>query len=179
MTSTAMARKSTSYPALTTDADGTVWISWISCLEERDAVWLARHDGSGWSSPIQVSPENYADKLARFRKQLHEWTSLFGDRGEQPEFAMMHAMGLGGRYAKTEPVLIEIVRPLTSIASATPVRLTCPTEGVSVGYTTETGSNAHWALYSQPLTFEGTVRLRAKATRYGYYESDETKLDLP
>ena len=51
------------YPALTTDADGTVWISWISYLEERDAVWLARRDGSGWSSPIQVSPDNYADNF--------------------------------------------------------------------------------------------------------------------
>ena len=51
------------YPALTTDADGTVWISWISYLEERDAVWLARRDGSGWSSPIQVSPDNYDDNF--------------------------------------------------------------------------------------------------------------------
>ena len=51
------------YPALTKDADGTVWISWISYKDERDAVWLARRDGAGWSQPMQVSPDGYADNF--------------------------------------------------------------------------------------------------------------------
>lgn len=51
------------YPALTTDADGTVWISWISYQDERDSVWLAHWNGSGWVEPIQVSPTGYIDNF--------------------------------------------------------------------------------------------------------------------
>ena len=51
------------YPALATDADGTVWISWISYQDERDAVWLARWGGSGWVEPMQVSPAGYIDNF--------------------------------------------------------------------------------------------------------------------
>ena len=61
------------YPALATDADGKVWISWISYQGERDAVWLARWEGTGWSPAIQVSPDTYADN---FR------TAIAGDSGD-------------------------------------------------------------------------------------------------
>ena len=44
------------YAALAAAPDGSVWISWISYGNERDAVWLARRGGSGWSEPIRVSP---------------------------------------------------------------------------------------------------------------------------
>ena len=51
------------YPALTTDADGTVWISWVSYKAEQDAVWLAHWEGTGWSEPMQVSPDDYGDNF--------------------------------------------------------------------------------------------------------------------
>ena len=120
----------------------------------------------------------YADALVRLRQQLHVWTSRFGDRGEEPEFSMMQTMRPGGKYAQTQPVRIEIDRSITSTSFESRVRLSCPTEGASIGYTTESGPGARWALYSQPLTFERPVSLRAKAIRYGYKESAETELDV-
>ena len=50
------------YPALAADAGG-IWVSWISYRDERDAVWLARHDGERWLEPVRVSPEPYADNF--------------------------------------------------------------------------------------------------------------------
>ena len=119
----------------------------------------------------------YADTLERLREQQDEWTAQYGDRGVEPEFAMMQSMRPSGQYAKTQPVRIEIVRPVSSSVAAT-VRLSCSTEGASIGYTIENEPEAHWALYSKPLSFEEPVRLRAKAIRYGYEESDETWQEL-
>lgn len=51
------------YPALAADADGGIWVSWISYRDERDAVWLARHNGERWLEPVRVSPEPYADNF--------------------------------------------------------------------------------------------------------------------
>ena len=82
-----------------------------------------------------------------------------------------------GRYEKTQPVRIESVRQNAS-SPERHVRLSCPTEGASIGYTTETGPEARWSLYSQPLEFREPVTLRAKAIRYGYVESDETRRTL-
>ncbi len=86
---------------------------------------------------------------------------------------MMERMRPAGRYEKTQPVRIETVRELTSSRQIV-ARLSCLTEGASIGYTTETGPAARWALYSRPLEFSGPTTLRAKAIRYGYEESDET-----
>lgn len=51
------------YPVLAADADGGIWVSWISYSAERDAVWLARHNGERWLEPVRVSPEPYADNF--------------------------------------------------------------------------------------------------------------------
>ena len=51
------------YPDLTADPSGGIWVSWISYRSERDAVWLARHDGQSWNEPIRVSPEAYPDNF--------------------------------------------------------------------------------------------------------------------
>ena len=51
------------YPDLTADPSGGIWVSWISYRSERDAVWLARHDGQSWQEPLRVSPEAYPDNF--------------------------------------------------------------------------------------------------------------------
>ncbi len=51
------------YPALAASPDGSVWASWISYLDERDAVWLSRHDGEGWAAPVRVTPDEYGDNF--------------------------------------------------------------------------------------------------------------------
>jgi N-sulfoglucosamine sulfohydrolase len=51
-----------------------------------------------------------------------------------------------------------------------------PTQGASIGYTTDAGADAKWRLYTGPLLVRGPMTLRAKAIRYGYKESDEVRV---
>lgn len=51
-----------------------------------------------------------------------------------------------------------------------------PTQGASIGYTTEDGPAAKWRLYTGPILVDGPMTLRAKAIRYGYKESAETRI---
>ncbi len=51
-----------------------------------------------------------------------------------------------------------------------------PTQGASIGYTTEDGPTATWRLYTGPIQVKAPMTLRAKAIRYGYKESAETRV---
>ncbi len=51
-----------------------------------------------------------------------------------------------------------------------------PTQGASIGYTTEDGPDARWRLYTGPIRVDAPMTLRAKAIRYGYKESAEAKV---
>ncbi len=51
-----------------------------------------------------------------------------------------------------------------------------PTQGASIGYTTEEGPAAKWRLYTGPILVDRPATLRAKAIRYGYKESPETRV---
>ena len=53
-----------------------------------------------------------------------------------------------------------------------------PTQGASIGYTTEDGPTPRWRLYTGPIRVTAGMTLRAKAIRYGYKESDETRVVL-
>jgi hypothetical protein len=50
-----------------------------------------------------------------------------------------------------------------------------PTQGASIGYTTEEGPKAKWRLYTAPILVDRPMILRAKAIRYGYKESAEAR----
>ena len=53
-----------------------------------------------------------------------------------------------------------------------------PTQGASIAYTTDTGENPRWMLYTAPIRVERDVTIRAKAIRYGYAESDERRVSF-
>ena len=63
-----------------------------------------------------------------------------------------------------------------TIEAPTEVDIYVPTQGASIGYTTEDGPNARWRLYTGPIRVDGPMILRAKAIRYGYKESAESKV---
>ena len=50
--------------------------------------------------------------------------------------------------------------------------------GASIGYTTEEGAAATWRLYTGPILVRAPMTLRAKAIRYGYKESVETRMTI-
>jgi hypothetical protein len=58
------------------------------------------------------------------------------------------------------------------------VRLSCPTEGASIAWTTEPGEKAHWELYARPIRLEQSARLRAKACRLGWHDSPEVEAEF-
>ena len=51
-----------------------------------------------------------------------------------------------------------------------------PTQGASIGYTTDEGPNARWRLYTGAIRVTAPMTLRAKAIRYGYKESEEARV---
>jgi hypothetical protein len=51
-----------------------------------------------------------------------------------------------------------------------------PTQGASIGYTIDVGPTPKWRLYTGPISVSGPMTLRAKAIRYGYKESAETRV---
>jgi hypothetical protein len=51
-----------------------------------------------------------------------------------------------------------------------------PTQGASVGYTSDEGATPTWRLYTGPILVTAPTTLRAKAIRYGYKESVETRI---
>jgi hypothetical protein len=56
------------------------------------------------------------------------------------------------------------------------VAIYVPTQGASIGYATEDGPSARWRLYTGPIRVQAAGVLRAKAIRYGYKESAETRV---
>ncbi|NOZ21341.1 MAG: DUF3604 domain-containing protein [Planctomycetes bacterium] len=43
------------YPRITTDAQGNLWVAWISWNQKDDEILARKFDGKAWSDPIQVS----------------------------------------------------------------------------------------------------------------------------
>ena len=64
----------------------------------------------------------------------------------------------------------------TSLSGPAEIVIYVPTQGASIAYTTEEGPNPHWRLYTGPITVNAPMSLRAKAVRYGYHESAETRM---
>ena len=63
-----------------------------------------------------------------------------------------------------------------NIDGPTEVVVYLPTQGASIGYTTEEGPTPKWRLYTGPILVDAPMTLRAKAIRYGYKESAETRV---
>lgn len=125
----------------------------------------------------------HSDVLKHMREVLDEWRRDTNDMGDIPELEMVNRMWPGGVQPETaKPKFIpnapsnrgtssqnsgEFTGPMT-------VSIYCATQGASIAYTTETGKNPRYELYTGPIRLpEGTTILRAKAIRYGYKESEE------
>ena len=44
-------------------------------------------------------------------------------------------------------------------------------EGASLAYTLDPADDAHWLLYTRPVTIDASATLRARAVRYGWADS--------
>lgn len=62
------------------------------------------------------------------------------------------------------------------IDGPTGVVIYVPTQGASIGYTTDEGPAPAWRLYTGPILVHPQTTLRAMAIRFGYKESAETRV---
>jgi len=164
-------RKLTGSPAL-----------WMRTTRPAEELYDTKED------PHQI--RNLADKpahrvtLERMRKAVMDWMSRVGDQGLINEAEMIQRMWPGGVQPETAQPYIVPRRSTESparqesmaIKAPTEVVIYVPTQGASIGYTTEDGPTAKWRLYTGPILVDSPMTLRAKAIRYGYKESAETRI---
>jgi N-sulfoglucosamine sulfohydrolase len=123
--------------------------------------------------------------LERMRGAVTDWMRRIDDQGLINEPELIQRMWPGGAQPVTAaPYILKRgsqnwQRPVRDSAQTfsgpTEVEIYVPTQGASVAYTTDAGPNARWRLYTGPFRLDGPVTVRAKAIRYGYRESEETR----
>jgi arylsulfatase A-like enzyme len=121
--------------------------------------------------------------LERMRRAVTDWMTRIGDQGLINEPEMIQRMWPGGVQPETAQPYIVARRELDApsrrasmtVSAPMEVVIYVPTQGASIGYTTEVGPAAKWRLYTGPIRVETPMTLRAKAIRYGYKESAETQ----
>ena len=122
--------------------------------------------------------------LEKMRIAVTDWMARIGDQGLVNEPEMIQRMWPGGVQPETaQPYILPRratdtpARPASmKIDGPTEVVIYVPTQGASIGYATEDGPAAAWRLYTGPILVEAPMTLRAKAIRYGYKESAETRV---
>lgn len=120
--------------------------------------------------------DEYRSVLERMRRAHERWVEETGDLGSIPEADLAERFWPGGVQPHT---------PAPQLAPAggsfkVPVEVTLSSSepGASIAYTLDDDSGAepaHWLLYTGPITLHTTATLRARAVRYGWAESDETR----
>jgi arylsulfatase A-like enzyme len=122
--------------------------------------------------------------LERMRGAVDAWMIRIGDQGLIDEAEMIQRMWPGGvQPATARPYIVprrgtgDAARPET-MALTEPIEVVVyvPTQGASIGVTTDDGPAATWRLYTGPILVDRPMTIRAKAIRYGYRESEETRL---
>jgi N-sulfoglucosamine sulfohydrolase len=120
------------------------------------------------------------------RGRQEKWTLETGDMGHLNEPEMIEQMWPGGRQPVTDmPYFIinsdeeraaKNYREGGTYTSPMTLSFYCPTHGASIVYTLDDRPDARWMLYAGPLHLKpGEYKVRVKAVRYGYKDSNELK----
>lgn len=118
------------------------------------------------------------------RERHRKWTLETGDLGHMNEPEMIEQMWPGGKQPVTDIPYFIINSPEErhlknyrqggTYSSPMTLGFYCPTHGSSIVYTFEEKTNPRWLLYSGPLNLKpGNHKIRVKAVRYGYKDSEE------
>ncbi|HET7217129.1 MAG TPA: sulfatase-like hydrolase/transferase [Vicinamibacterales bacterium] len=157
------------------------------------ALWMRTHRPAEELYDAQADPYQihdlaadpaHAATLRRLRAAVTDWMTRIADQGVINEAEMIERMWPGGVQPETaQPYIVprrssaDVSRPASIAApDATEVVIYVPTQGASIGYATEDGPSARWRLYTGPILVRAPMTLRARAIRYGYKESAETRV---
>jgi arylsulfatase A-like enzyme len=122
--------------------------------------------------------------LERMRSAVTDWMTRTSDQGLVNEPEMIQRMWPGGVQPETAQPYVLVRgdsgkpsrRDTIPIGTPMEVNIYVPTQGASIGYTTDDGPTARWRLYTGPIRVDAPMMLRARAIRYGYKESAETRV---
>ena len=109
----------------------------------------------------------HKETLKRMRGILDRHLRATKDLGLIPESELREQMRPGGIWRTTEAPKFE--------QTSDSVRITCPTEGASIAYTTESGPTAHWNVVTDEIRVPTGLVVRARAFRLGYHPSPESQ----
>jgi N-sulfoglucosamine sulfohydrolase len=122
--------------------------------------------------------------LERMRAAVEQWMTRTRDQGLINEAEMIQRMWPGGVQPETAAPYI-VPRRTTEAPDRPATRpfkapleaiIYVPTQGASIGYTMDEGPAPKWHLYAGPILVDRPMTIRAKAIRYGYKESAETRM---
>jgi hypothetical protein len=156
-------------------------------------LWMRTERPAEELYDVQADPHQIRDlsgdpahraTLERMRQALSDWMTRINDQGLINEAEMIQRMWPGGVQPETAAPYI-----LPRRTTDTPARVSTmtirepmevviyvPTQNASIGYTADEGANAAWRLYTGPIRVDRPMTIRAKAIRYGYKESAETRM---
>ena len=157
------------------------------------ALWMRTHRPAEELYDTHADPHQirnlaadmaHRQTLERLRTTVADWMIRTADQGLVNEPEMIQRMWPGGVQPETaQPYIVprrELDAPSrrASIAIQSPIEVVIyvPTQGASIGYTTDEGASPKWRLYTGPILAKPGMTLRAKAIRYGYKESAETRV---
>lgn len=131
-----------------------------------------------------VEDPAHAEVLERLRGEMDEWMRRIDDKGHIPEDRLVWQMWMGDQQPVTAAPFF--LRRSDTDLDLEPehdgpieVVILSGSHGASITYTTEDGDEAEWELYHGPIRLdEGTTTLRARAIRYGYQESEESRVTV-
>jgi hypothetical protein len=157
--------------------------SWMRTRRPPEELYDTRND------PHQIrnlaSDPPHKATLERLRGAVTDWMTRINDQGLINEAEMIQRMWPGGVQPETAQPYILLRRsgvndlkrqPSAVVKAPMEAIVYVPTQGASIGYTTEDGPNARWKLYTGPILVKEPMTLRTKAIRYGYKESAESRM---
>ncbi len=157
------------------------------------ALWMRTERPAEELYDVQADPHQIRDlsgdpahraTLERMRQAMSDWMARINDQGLINEAEMIQRMWPGGVQPETAAPYI-LPRRTTdaparvstmTIREPMEVVIYVPTQNASIGYTADEGPNATWRLYTGPIRVDRPMTIRAKAIRYGYKESAETRM---
>lgn len=114
---------------------------------------------------LSEKPE-YQDKVIELRSEMDRWLAEIGDQPNLPERDLIDQLWNGAeeQLITANPVVVN---------SNGEIKLTCQTEGASIGYRVSdtTNTKSPWKVYKRPFSIEDGVLLEIQAHRLGYKPS--------